>query len=379
MTDGATQVRDIAKTFGSGDGAVHALQGVSFDVGPGESIAIIGRNGAGKSTLLQIVAGVLAPTAGVVHRPARVASMLELGSGFHPDLTGDENLELGLSIASLTTDTSTVDLDEVVEFSGLGDALDQPVKHYSDGMKARLACSIAVHTEPDLLIVDEVLAVGDASFQREVLSKVHDLLEKGTTLLLVTHSVELARTTERAIWLDGGRPFRDGPTASILDEYEVTSSAARRYSSEPAARIERVEVEPGHIEPGDGFIVTARVRRLDRSVPLQVRVDLRPVVGEEPWMRKDTELAEHRDLNLVGTTGPRAVDDIEGEVIEVDVAVESLPITPTQLEVSFVLLDGDGVVHDELLSELEVGYPPGRAGYMMRLSRAGTAPSPEPH
>jgi hypothetical protein len=185
----------------------------------------------------------------------------------------------------------------------------------------------------------------------------------------VTHSVELARTTERAIWLDDGMVFRDGPTASVLDEYEVTSSAARRFSTEPSARIERLAVDPARIEPGDGFSVAARVRRLDPTTPIFVRVDLRPVVGEEPWMRKETELAEHRDLNLVGTTGLHPLDGSDDEAVDIDLHVPELPITPTHLEVSLVIADDRGVIHDELMSELKVGHPPGRAGYQMQLTR----------
>ena len=140
-------------------------------------------------------------------------------------------------------------MDEIVEFSGLEDAIDQPVKHYSDGMKARLACSIAVHTEPELLIVDEVLAVGDASFQRAVLTRIDELVDAGATLLLVTHSVDLARLTRRAIWLEEGRVVRDASERS--SRYEVTSSAGR-YASTPAAHLESIDVVPDHV-PGLGF------------------------------------------------------------------------------------------------------------------------------
>jgi ABC-type polysaccharide/polyol phosphate transport system ATPase subunit len=379
MASGTTSVQDLSKTYGSGEHSVAALKGVSFEFGPGASLSIIGRNGAGKSTLLQLIAGVLAPSSGSIRRPARIASMLELGSGFHPDLTGRENLELGLAIAGLTTDRSSISVDEIVEFSELGDALTQPVKHYSDGMKARLACSIGVHTSPDLLIVDEVLAVGDASFQRQVLSKVHELLELGSSLLLVTHSVELARTTERAIWLDDGQVFRDGPTAAVLDEYEATSSSAKRYATVPNARVERLSIDPPKIEPGEGFTATARIRRLVSDIPVYARADLRPVVGEEPWMRKETELPEHRDLNLVATTGPQLIEDIGADLVEIVLRIESLPITATRLEVSLVLADESGAIHDELMSELKVGHPPGRVGYLMRITPSSATDAGSAH
>lgn len=368
-----TTVTHISKSFGAGPDAVHALRDVSLVAQPGESVSIIGRNGAGKSTLLQIIAGVLAPTSGTVTRPGSVASMLELGSGFHPDLTGAENLALGLALAGLTADIATVSIADIVEFSELGDAMRQPVKHYSDGMKARLACSIAVHTEPDLLIVDEVLAVGDASFQRQILTRVQDLLATGTTLLLVTHSVELARFTQHAIWLDQGEVIRVGDTATVLDEYELTSSGGRRFSSEPVARIERVDVDPPHIDPGSGVTVSATVRVLRGDIPLSVRTDLRPVKGDEPWMRKLDELPEHIDLNLVATTVPQRLPDLEPGRYDIQIAVDAVPITPTSLEVTIVVVDTSGLIHDELTTSLSIGRDPTRPSYVMDLSPAGPA------
>lgn len=364
-----TVVSGVSKSYGAGEGRIVALEHIDLEAAPGDSISVIGRNGAGKSTLLQIVAGVLAPTTGTVRRPARVASMLELGSSFHPDLTGGENLELGLALAGLTSDIGVHRLDEILEFSGLADAVDQPVKHYSDGMKARLACSIALHTEPELLIVDEVLAVGDASFQREVLTRIDGLVGAGATLLLVTHSVDLARTTRRTIWLDDGRVVRDGPTANIIDEYEVTSSAGRRYASRPAAQLERIQVYPDRIAPGSGFAVRSTLRRLRTDVELRARVDVRPVVGDEPWERSADELPEHRDVNLVATSPLAAIDLADTpDRVEVELAVDAMPITPTELEITLVITGPRGEIHDELAAQLTVLGPRDRPKYRMLIA-----------
>lgn len=364
----STEVSGVSKSYGTGEGRIVALDHIDLRAEPGDSISVIGRNGAGKSTLLQIVAGVLAPSTGVVRRPARVASMLELGSSFHPDLTGGENLELGLALAGLTSDIGRHRVEDIVEFSGLADAVDQPVKHYSDGMKARLACSIAVHTEPELLIVDEVLAVGDASFQREVLTRIDALVGGGATLLLVTHSVDLARTTRRTIWLEDGRVVRDGPSADIVDEYEVTSSAGRRYAAESAAQLERIQVNPGRIAAGAGFEVRSTLRRVRADVPLRARLDVRPVIGEEPWMRSVDELPEHRDLNLVATSRTVAIDATPtDERVELQLVVDAMPITPTELEVTLVITGPRGEIHDELAAPLTIDGPPARPKYRVEV------------
>jgi ABC-type polysaccharide/polyol phosphate transport system ATPase subunit len=371
-----TVVSNLSKTFPAPSGPVQALRDVNLTIDPGESVAIIGRNGAGKSTLLQIVAGVLAPTTGTVKRPSTVASLLELGSGFHPDLTGAENLELGVALSALTTPLIRDRVSDIIEFSGLSDSLSQPVKHYSDGMKARLACSIAVHARPELLIVDEVLAVGDASFQRRVLTRIHELVSEGATLLLVTHSLDLARTAAgRAVWLENGTVFREGPAEAILDEYEATSSAGRRYTRDPAARIQQISVDPNRIEPNEGFVVTAELRTLRPSDDLAFRVDLRPVAGEEPWMRAVDELPEHRELNLVATTAPEPLGEVSEGRWSLEIHVDRVPVTDTDLEATLVISDGSGRIHDELTTALHIGDRPGRPKYVMTATVREAEPS----
>lgn len=361
-------VHQVSKTFPSERGAVEALRSVSFAVGRGESVAVVGRNGAGKSTLLHMVAGVLAPTAGRIRRPSRTVSILDLGTGLHPDLTGEENLEVALA---LTRAQGLADPDpaEIVGFAELRDELRRPVKHYSDGMKARLSSAIALCSDPDLLLLDEVLAVGDASFQRKVVDRADELIAKGTTVLLATHSVELARWARRCLWLDRGELVRDGPSGPVLDEYEVTSGTPRRRSSDPEARIGRVVVDPGSVEPGGPLRVEVTVDVARPSSDLAVRIDLRPTAGDEVWMRPRDESPEQRDLNLLATTPDHRLGRLDPGAYVIGAELPALPITSSLLELSVVVFDGGGEVHDEMSADLAVGRQPDRPRVEMSLLR----------
>lgn len=181
------------------------LKDISFDVHRGECIGIIGRNGAGKSTLLQILTGTLSPTAGTVERNCRVAALLELGSGFNPEFTGRENVYLNASILGLTKQETDARYDEIVAFADIGDFIDQPVKTYSSGMMVRLAFAVNVFVDPDVLIVDEALAVGDVAFQLKCANRMKDLLSKNTTVLFVSHDTNAVRSfCDKAIWIESG-------------------------------------------------------------------------------------------------------------------------------------------------------------------------------
>jgi ABC-type polysaccharide/polyol phosphate transport system ATPase subunit len=188
-----------------------ALRDVSFELGAGESLAIIGPNGAGKSTLLSIIVGVTSPTSGTVQRSGRVGALLELGSGFHPDLTGRENIQLNASLMGLSRRQVRERIDSIVEFSGLSHFIDEPVRTYSSGMMARLGFSVAVHLDPDILILDEVLAVGDQNFRKKCEDKIAEFARQRKTLLFVSHGLDtVLATCHRAIWLDRGRVRMDG-------------------------------------------------------------------------------------------------------------------------------------------------------------------------
>lgn len=197
-----------------------ALKDVSFEVRKGETVGIIGRNGSGKSTLLQMICGTVAPTTGSVSTNGRVAALLELGAGFNVEFTGRENILLNAAILGFPREAMEERMSKVLEFSELGDFLDQPVKTYSSGMYARLAFSIAIHVDPDILIVDEALAVGDARFVAKCMRRIKEIQERGATILFVSHDVGSVRTLcQRAIWLDSGKLLEDGDVFPISGRY----------------------------------------------------------------------------------------------------------------------------------------------------------------
>ncbi len=198
-----------------------ALQDVSLTVRHGESLGIVGRNGAGKSTLLKVISGVLKATRGKVEVDGRVAPILALGTGFDFELTGLENIYLNALLLGRTRREIDLRLEEIVEFSGLGDFIRSPIRNYSSGMLARLGFSIATAWPPDVLILDEVLGVGDARFLRRCDERLRRFHRDGTTLLLVSHSAESVREScERVVWIDGGRVRADGPADEVLAAYE---------------------------------------------------------------------------------------------------------------------------------------------------------------
>jgi ABC-type polysaccharide/polyol phosphate transport system ATPase subunit len=199
----------------------YALKNITFNVYEGESVAIIGANGAGKSTLLSIIAGLCKPDFGAVRVNGRIAPMLELGSGFHPDLTGVENVLVNAALLGFTEREARERLPELIEFSEIGDFVNEPIRTYSTGMMVRLAFSVAVHVDPRVLIVDEVLGVGDSHFQAKCVRKIMQLREQGTTLLCVSHSGQMILDyCNRAIWLRAGEMVMDGQARRVLNAYQ---------------------------------------------------------------------------------------------------------------------------------------------------------------
>ncbi len=208
------------KNKGDGEDIIWALNDISFDVQHGEILGIIGRNGAGKSTLLKILSRIVEPTAGTALLYGRVASLLEIGTGFHKELSGRENIYLNGTILGMKRDEIKAKFDEIVEFSEIGKFIDTPVKRYSSGMYVRLAFAVAAHLDPEILIVDEVLAVGDAAFQKKCLGKMSDTANSGRTVLFVSHNMHTIQSLcTRAILLDEGKIIKDGNTHEVVSNY----------------------------------------------------------------------------------------------------------------------------------------------------------------
>jgi len=209
----------------------HALNNISFKIKKGEAVGILGENGSGKSTLLQIIANTLQPSSGMVKTNGKLAALLELGSGFNPDFTGRENVYLNASILGLTKKQTDEVFDRIEEFADIGEFIDRPISTYSSGMKMRLAFAVQVFVEPDILIVDEALSVGDQYFKLKCFNKINELLKKGITFLFVSHNEEvLRRTTNRVILLHHGEILLDGKVQECLDKYNIKMGQKRRIS-----------------------------------------------------------------------------------------------------------------------------------------------------
>ncbi|MBI5943844.1 MAG: ABC transporter ATP-binding protein [Chloroflexi bacterium] len=209
-----------------------ALDDVSFEIKQGEAVGIIGRNGAGKSTLLKILSRITKPTRGRVELYGRVASLLEVGTGFHSELSGRDNIYLNGAILGMSRREINQKFDEIVDFSGVERFLDTPVKHYSSGMYVRLAFAVAAHLEPEILVVDEVLAVGDAEFQKKSLGKMNDAAQKGRTVLFVSHNMgSILQLTNQCILLDRGRVISHGNSSDVIHEYGETSKKSGNFAS----------------------------------------------------------------------------------------------------------------------------------------------------
>lgn len=228
------RIRNLFERDQAGD--FLALNGIGFEARSGEGIAILGQNGAGKSTLLSVMAGVLKPDTGSVRVAGRVGALLELGAGFHPDLSGRENLVLYAALMGLNRREIDSRFDQILEFSELGGFIDEPLKNYSAGMRLRLAFSVAAHVECSVVMIDEVLAVGDAAFSHKCIEHVKRLRAAGALLVYVTHALDgLDQICSRAIWLHRGSIVQDGPVNDVAAAYRAFMADPQRRFRDPAA------------------------------------------------------------------------------------------------------------------------------------------------
>ena len=331
---------DTAETF-------WALRHVSFEVPRGEVLGVIGRNGAGKSTLLKLIARITEPTEGEIRMRGRVASLLEVGTGFHPELTGRENVYLNGTILGMTHREVKAKFEEIVDFSGVEAFLDTPVKRYSSGMRVRLAFAVAAHLDPEILLIDEVLAVGDAEFQKKCLGKMEDVANSGRTVFFVSHHLAAVRTLcHRVIWLHAGGVEADGETRSVVDRY-LKSTAGRAASwsrpttpphqAQKMSRIERITVaessratEQRLFWTGDriGFLVTF----------VMGKATLEPKVGVVICSSNGEALLNANNRYQVPIEGPQK--PVRGGQCKIDLG--SVPLMAGTYSASFWLGDETG-------------------------------------
>ena len=251
-----------------------ALKDVSFDVKKGESVGVIGRNGSGKSTLLQIITGTLAPTSGSITTHGRIAALLELGSGFNPDFTGRENVYLNGALLGFTEAQIDEKFDVIAAFADIGEHLNQPVKTYSSGMLVRLAFAVQVQVEPEILIVDEALAVGDAAFQRKCMRKINELSDAGVTLLFVSHDMEtVKKICSEALYLARGSAIEFGAAKQVCISYERDLFGASRIAetTQAEASIDSVELDQDLLQTDEKTYGDGRVQIIDVAITNQRR------------------------------------------------------------------------------------------------------------
>ncbi|MGH1547833.1 ABC transporter ATP-binding protein [Leifsonia poae] len=293
-----------------------ALRDVSLTIQAGHTVALIGHNGSGKSTLLKVIGGIIDPTSGSVARRGRIAALLELGAGFHPDLTGRENVYLNASILGLSREETEERFDEILSFSGIGDFIDTQVKFYSSGMYVRLAFAVAVHTDPDLLLVDEVLAVGDEAFQRKCLDKIRSFQQEGRTIILVTHNLsQVTELADRAILLNKGEVVYDGEPGGAVTEFRNILEGRRVLEAEAEAAVHASKHGEPVLEHGRVIEARAWADGREPGEPVQPGDDLRIEVtveheeGIDDWMAA-IQIDNTLGQPVYGTTTARIGADV---------------------------------------------------------------------
>jgi lipopolysaccharide transport system ATP-binding protein len=320
----------VRRGGGKADGAdeIWALKHVSFAVQPGEVVGIIGRNGAGKSTLLKILSRITEPTKGAIELRGRVSSLLEVGTGFHPELTGRENVYLNGSILGMRKAEIDRKFDRIVDFAGVERFLDTPVKRYSSGMQVRLAFAVAAHLEPEILIVDEVLAVGDAEFQRKCLGKMGEVAGGGRTVLFVSHNMAAVENLcRRAVVLNSGEVAFDGPATQAIVGYLSTlahDSAAgvgqflRELSLHDPASMEPVQA----IKMGSGFVLRAEFATPSATCRPKIGLVVRRMASGDPVFAVNSEQLGWRPGSRAGSVFSASFEFPSTNLVQGDYAID---------------------------------------------------------
>ncbi len=329
-----------------------AVDELDLEVAAGEAVALIGPNGSGKTTTLKLVSGILRPTSGVVEVNGRVTALIELGAGFHPEITGRENVLINGMLLGLSRREVESRIEEIIEFSGLGEFIDQPVKTYSSGMYVRLGFAVAVAAEPDVLLIDEVLAVGDAAFTRKGLDRLAWMRRRGVTMLIVSHDLELVtQVADRAVYLERGRVVMDGTTDAVVARYR--SDVERNELPEGQ---ERVEVSESGDRWGTGDVRITAVDvlcngRVQGVVPsgsdfairirYEARVEVADFVFGIAWHRGDGVQVAGHNTYLDGLRSERLAG--EGEV---QCVYSALHLAPGELSIDVAIHAVDGLAYD---------------------------------
>ncbi len=344
-----------------------ALKDVSFEIKHGDVVGIIGRNGAGKSTLLKLLSRITEPTTGKIRLRGRVASLLEVGTGFHPELTGRENIFLNGAILGMSKAEITRKFDEIVAFSEVEKFLDTPVKRYSSGMYVRLAFAVAAHLEPEILIVDEVLAVGDASFQKKCLGKMQDVSKGGRTVLFVSHNMgAVASLCKTGFWMQSGRLVKTGPARQIVDEYLTNNSetlktvvdlsdAKRAGDQGRRLKIEKIEWLSGlPMQHGEKFSIRVHFSARDNVDEIAIGIGFCNLEGIR-LLTYDSDFQDGRRLDVKKNTSG-----------SVAVIAGVLPLAPGLYNFSVGCRSGDAFGLDYIpeAGQVEVVMGPKTPGYI---------------
>ncbi len=351
---------------------IWALDDVSFDVREGEVVGIIGRNGAGKSTLLKLLTRITRPDRGRITHKGRIAALLEVGTGFHPELTGRENIFLNGAILGMSRADIERRFDEIVDFSGVETFLDTPVKRYSSGMRVRLGFAVAAHLEPEILVVDEVLAVGDAEFQRKCLGRMNDVAAEGRTVLFVSHQMEAIQSLcSRAVWLHGGKLMKDGPAGDVVGHYLAqtlrvgadTHIASREdRTGDGALRCCALQIDDGSgLPPRTGGTIAF-------GLELRGTETFKPIgsVGVRIAIRDDMD----RIVTMLGNDEAGVEILAAGPTLSVTCTNDRLPLVPGQYVVDIAVRTGS-ILHDKIFRAATFQVMPGPYFVSSRQEQVG--------
>lgn len=317
-----------------------ALKGVSFEMQQGQSMGIIGNNGSGKSTLLKLLTRTMRPTSGSVRVHGRVSALIELGAGFHPDFTGRENVVLNASILGITRREIEKHMDEIVDFADIRSFIDVPVKYYSSGMQARLGFSVAIHVRPEILLVDEVLAVGDEAFQQKCMDRIYSLQRDGVSVLLVSHDLgSVERLTDRAIWIDRGVVRADGTPRDVIISY-------RDFLNSSLPSKQEVTVEDGEVTKALAVEEVA-VGAGNGSEGYRIAIKIRNATAAD--VRAYVEVSVRRPDGLEVTSASSLRD---GHLMRLAPGIPQIDLNLTELRLASGSYDVDVMLVDELGREL---------------------------